>query len=371
MAPSPPTRTHSGRTRRAFLGSVAAGGLLGTAGCLETLGFQRQSLWRDPPLAEDRPDAVYVPAVTEGMGMYGTATAGRYGVALTYSYPHRFWTLTGVEKSKTVVEADDDVHLMASLWDTETGMALPIDSGLSIEIRNGDGLVSQEVAYPMLSQQMGMHYGDNYPLDGAGAYEARIRIGGVSPRRTGGFADAFESAETAAIEFEFRPDQLSEIEIAESENGGERGAIPPMEMGDVPVGRAPGADSLPGRHLGRGRAGDVVFEAFAVDSGELDGRFDADPYLYVSARTRHNGIVLPMMGLEATATRDGETVANARLTSTLDPDLGYHYGAAGADVSLRRGDELTLAITTPPQIARHDGYETAFFDLPDASIRVS
>ncbi|MFD1599232.1 DUF7350 domain-containing protein [Halobellus rarus] len=371
MAPSPPTRTHSGRTRRAFLGSVAAGGLLGTAGCLQTLGFRRQSLWRDPPLAEDRPDAVYVPAVTEGMGMYGRATAGRYGVALTYSYPHRFWTLTGDEKSKTVVEADDDVHLMASLWDTETGMALPIDSGLSIEIRNEAGLVSQEIAYPMLSQQMGMHYGDNYALDGVGTYEARVQIGGVSPRRTGGFAQAFESAATATIEFEFDPDQLSAIEITETENGGERGAVPPMEMGDVPVGRAPDADSLPGRHLGGGSVGDVVFEAFAVDSEELDGRFDADPYLYVSARTRHNGIVLPMMGLEATVSRDGETVSDARLTSTLDPDLGYHYGAAGVDVAVRTGDELTLSVTTPPQIARHDGYETAFLETGDVAIGVS
>ena len=370
MVPSPSTRSQSSTTRRAFLGSVAAGGLLGTAGCLQTLGFQRQSAWRDPPLAEDRPDAVYVPAVTEGMGMYGRATAGRYGVALTYSYPHRFWTLTGAKKSKAVVEADDDVHLMASLWDTETGTALPIDSGLAIEIRNEDGLVSQEIAYPMLSQQMGMHYGDNYSLDGEGEYEARIRIGGVSLRRTGDFAGAFESAETATIPFAFDRDQLSEIELTEPENAGERGAVPPMEMGDVPVGRAPDVDSLPGRHLGRGSVGDVVFEAFAVGGGELDGRFDADPYLYVSARTRHNGIVLPMMGVEATATRDSETVAEARLTSTLDPDLGYHYGAAGVDFAVRTGDELTLSVTTPPQIARHDGYETAFTEMGDVTMTI-
>jgi hypothetical protein len=102
-------------TRRAFLGSLAACGVVGTAGCLGSLGFTRQSAWRDPPLVNDRPDAVYVPAVTEGMGMYGRTTAGRYGVALTYSYPHRFWTLSGQERVKTVVESDDDVHLMASL----------------------------------------------------------------------------------------------------------------------------------------------------------------------------------------------------------------------------------------------------------------
>ncbi|WP_336024864.1 DUF7350 domain-containing protein [Halobellus salinisoli] len=372
MRGSPQPSSGAGPTRRAFLGTLAAGGLVGTAGCLQTLGFERQSAWRDPPLASDRPDAVYVPAVTEGMGMYGRTTAGRYGVALMYSYPHRFWTLTGSETSKTVVEADDDVHLMASLWDTETGMALPIDSGLTIEIRNESGeTVTQEIAYPMLSQQMGMHYGDNYALDGAGEYEAHVQIGGVSLRCTGGFAGAFESAETAVIPFEFDPAQLSDISISEPENAGERGAIPPMEMGDVPVGRAVEMASLPGRHLRRVRVGDVVFDGVIASGGETESRFGSDPYFYAVARTPHNGIVLPMMGVQATVARGGDTVFEEALASTLDPEVGYHYGAPHFGVDLRDGDEVTLSITTVPQIARHDGYETAFFESESASLTVS
>ncbi|MFC6875025.1 DUF7350 domain-containing protein [Halobellus marinus] len=380
------SRSRSGHspTRRAFLGSLAAGGLLSTAGCLGALGFQRESAWRDPPLAEDRPDAVYVPAVTEGMGMYGRTTVDRYGVALTYSYPHRFWTLSGTETSKTVVEPDDDVHLMASLWDTETGQVLPLDSGVTIEIRDDSGLVSQEVAYPMLSQKMGMHYGANYALDGEGDYEARVQIGGVSLRRTGGFADAFESAATATIPFTFDTAELHDVSLSEPENAGERGAIPPMEMDGVPVGRAPEVESLPGRHLGstrsgdseaqsasgsRAQSGDAVFEVFAVDPGSADGRFGSEPYLFVSARTPHNRFVLPMMGLEATLRRDGEVLAETRLQRTLDPELGYHYGASVDGV--RDGDELTIATTVPPQVARHDGYETAFLKMDDVSIRVS
>ena len=253
---TPPT------TRRAFLGSVAGGGLVGTAGCLGTLGFSRQSAWRDPPLVEDRPEAVYVPAVTEGMRMYGRTTAGRYGVALMYSYPHRFWTLSGRERTKTVVEADDDIHLMVSLWDTETERVLPLDTGVAIEIRQGGEVVTQEVAYPMLSQTMGLHYGSNYVLDGEGAYEARVRIGGVSLRRTGGYAGAFESPETATLGFEFDTDELHEVSISRPENAGERGAVAPMEMGGVPVGRAPAVASLPGRHLGREVAGDSNAPAY-------------------------------------------------------------------------------------------------------------
>lgn len=353
-------------TRRAFLGSAATGALLGTAGCLGALGFQRQSAWRDPPLVDDRPDAVYVPAVTEGMKMYGRTTAGRYGVALLYSYPHRFWTVSGSELSKNVVEADHDLHLMVSLWDTETGRVLPLDSGVTIEIRRDGDLVTEELAYPMLSQQMGLHYGSNYALEGEGSYEARIHVGGVSLRRTGGFADAFESARTATVPFEFNSSDVTEISFERPENAGERGAIDPMEMDGVPVGRAPAVESLPGRRLGSGRS-DAVFEAFVVDGGEE--RFGADPYLYVSARTPYNRFVLPMMGLAATLTRDGETVVDGRFRRTLDPEIGYHYGASVPGV--RPGDRLTVTPTIPPQIARHDGYETAFFGMDAVSIAVS
>jgi hypothetical protein len=353
-------------TRRAFLGSVAAGGLVGTAGCLGALGFSRQSAWRDPPLVEDRPEAVYVPAVTEGMRMYGRTTAGRYGVALTYSYPHRFWTLSGRDLSKTVVEADDDIHLMVSLWDTETKRVLPLDSGVTIEIRNAEGVVTQEVAYPMLSQTMGLHYGSNYVLDGEGEYEARVQVGGVSLRRTGAYAGAFESPATATVEFAFDTEELHEVSLSRPENAGDRGAVAPMEMDGVPVGRAPAADALPGRHLGRGTAGDAVIEVFVLDT-EADGRFGSEPYLYVSARTPHNGIVLPMMGLKTTLRRDGEVARESTLRSGLDSEIGYHYGASMPGV--REGDEVVIETTVPPQVARHDGYETAFLEMGEVSVR--
>ena len=360
--------THRSVSRRTFLGSVAAGGLVGTAGCLGALGFSRQSAWRDPPLVEDRPDAVYVPAVVEGMGTYGRATAGRYGVALLYSYPHRFWTLSGGETAKTVVEADDDVHLMVSVWDVETGRVLPLDSGVTIEIRNDGGIVTQEVAYPMLSQTMGLHYGSNYVLDGEGSYEARVQLGGLSLRRTGGYAGAFESPATATVGFEFDTDALHAVSISRPENAGDRGAVAPMGMDGVPVGRAPEVASLPGRHLGSASAGDAVFEVFVATPSAVDGRFGSDPFLYVSARTPHNGVVLPMMGLETALRRDGESVWASTLASGLDSEIGYHYGASVPGV--REGDEVVIETTVPPQVARHDGYETAFLGMDAVSVRV-
>jgi hypothetical protein len=139
-----------------------------------------------------------------------------------------------------------------------------------------------------------------------------------------------------------------------------------MAMDGVPVGRAPDVDGLPGQHVGTERTGDAVFEVFAL--GAQDGRFGSDPYLYVSARTPHNGIVLPMMGLAATLRRDGEAAWESSLSSGLDPDLGYHYGASVPGV--REGDEIVIETTVPPQVARHDGYETAFLGMDAVSVRV-
>ncbi|WP_396613407.1 iron transporter (plasmid) [Haloferax sp. S1W] len=351
--------------RRDALKTLGIGALTATAGCLG--GFERQSAWRDPPLVEDRPDAVYVPALTEGMKMYGTSSAGPYDVALTYSYPHRFWTVAGTDFQKTVVEADDSLHLMASVWDRETGTVLPLDAGVSIEILRDGSLVSEELAYPMLSQQMGMHYGSNYTLDGEGDYEARVRIGGTSLHRTGSFSGRFEAAETANFQFTFSTDDLHEVKLERlDDKAGTRGAVPPMKMMGVPTGVAPEIESLPGTHLERQTSGDAYFDAFVVADG---ARFGSDgAYVYVSARTPHNEFILPMMGIAATLERDGTTVVEGRLRRTLDPELGYHYGFPVE--SVEAGDTVRLSIDVPPQVARHDGYETAFLDFEALSFEV-
>ena len=143
-------------------------------------------------MLEDRPDAVYFPAHVEGMAMAGMGAAGDYRFGLMYSYPHRFWNVNGTESSLTEIASDDDVHLMATVWDAETRQVLP-DTGLSLEIERDGDLVSQEVIYPMLSQPMGFHYGANFGLDGdgeAGVYafgprqaEARIETDKAYQRR--------------------------------------------------------------------------------------------------------------------------------------------------------------------------------------------
>lgn len=68
--------------------------------------------------------------------------------------------------------------------------------------------------------------------------------------------------------------------------------------------------------------------------------------------------------MTGTLTRDGQTVYDGPLTRTLDPDLNYHYGAVVDGVE--SGDELSMAVETQPQTARHECYETAFGGLMGA-----
>jgi hypothetical protein len=50
----------------------------------------------------------------------------------------------------------------------------------------------------------------------------------------------------------------------------------------------------------------------------------------------------------------------------VDPDLGYHYGAPVSEA--KSGDRLTVTVDAPPQLARHEGYETAFLKMPPVEL---
>ncbi|PSQ18570.1 hypothetical protein BRD00_04585 [Halobacteriales archaeon QS_8_69_26] len=352
-------------SRRRLLQSGAALGAAGLAGCfglLETRSANR------PPLVEDRPDAVYVPSHVDGMVTKGTTTAGDVAFAVTYSTPHRFWTVTGTEATETPAEDDDEMHLMAVVWDPETETVLP-ETGLSIELTQDGDLVAEEVVYPMLSQRMGFHYGDNFGVPGDGTYTANLDVSALPIRRTGAFQGRFDGAESAAIEFEFSEAERSDIEYRKipEDRRGDRGAVDPMQMEMLPDSTAPRPQDLPGNVVGEAESGDAVFVATLLESppAGLDG---SGRYLAVSARTPHTRSILPMMGLSATVSGGGTTRFDGMLNRTLDPDLDYHYGAVVGEATA--GDEIRIEVTTPPQVARHEGYETAFLDMDPMTLTV-
>ncbi|WP_233739904.1 iron transporter [Halovenus carboxidivorans] len=292
--------------------------------------------------------------------MSGTAEQGDYAFGLMYSYAHRFWNVNGDSTTLTEIEDDDAIHLMANVWDPETGTVLP-DTGLSVEIYQDDSLVSQETIYPMLSQPMGFHYGANFGLSGDGAYTVRLNVGAMTTRRTGSFQDRFSEPTTADIPFEYSEQERNEISFERFDTeAGTNGAVDPREMEMMPDSRAPSESTLPGRVIGTGMSNDAQFVVTVIESPPAG--IDGDgQYIAVSSRTRYNQMVIPAMGIEGTLLRGDETVYDGEFTRTLDPELNYHYGAV-VD-SVESGDELTLQVTTQPQTARHEGYETAFGGL--------
>ena len=349
--------------RRRFLAAGVAAGTAALAGCRSLLETRSA---RAPPLVEDRPEAVYYPTHVEGMEMVGAKTAGDYRVALTYSFPHRFWNVTGSNRTKVTIGSDDSVHLMTTVWDPDSGLVVP-DNSITPTITKGDETVSAKPFWKMLSQNMGVHAGDNIALDGDGTYDVTLEVGALQARTTGAFEGKFDRAETS-FTFDFNESDVEDVTFERlSDKQGERGAVEPMDMEMVPVASTPDPESLPGALLGTPKSGDAVLATSALETPPAGVEGDG-AYLAVSARTPYNGFPLPATGIEATHTRGGETLVDGSLQSTFDPELGYHYGTTTGGVE--SGDELALSVVTPPQVARHEGYETAFFAFEDVSLTV-
>jgi len=369
------------RRRRFLRGAVATTGTLALAGCSESqtgkndttdsagVSLDAGSTTTDGTTNGDAPSGVYVQSFAESMSMQGTATAGDYRFALMYTVPHTFWTVTGDTVEETTKTDEDSLHLMATVWDPETDTVLP-ETGLSVELRrSGEGadgeLVSQEVIYPMLSQPMGFHYGGNFSLPGNGEYTATLSVGGMSTRRTGAFEGRFSDPANVELPLSFTQETQQEVSSQPIEKAGDRGALAPMQMGTMPQSVLPEPEAMPGTLLGTPRSDDADFATLALDRPPAG--VDGDGYLVVSARTRYNRLTIPAMGLDATVTREGDTVYDGTLERTLDPELGYHYGAG---VAVESGDEVRLTVTTPPQVARHEGYERAFLQFEPMELTV-
>lgn len=335
-------------------GTALAGGLAGCGGLLET-----ESLGR-PDVMDDRPSKVYVPTHVDEMAMVGMASAGRLGLALSYTYPHRFWLVDGDRTNMVEVADEDSVHLMVSVWDRETQTVIP-SSNAAVTVRKDGETVLERTMWPMLSQTMGFHYGDNVGLAGDGTYEVGVRFGPVGARRTGAFEAAFGDQVAPSFSFAYSESERNELGIDdESYRSGREEAVEPMEMEMMPVPQLPAADALPGTVLGSRLVGDASIVG-TIRSSRPAGIGGDGAYLAVSARTPYNRYPIPFMPLSATVSVEGDTLFEDPLTPTLDPEIGYHYGAA---IERPDGDTaVAVTVDNAAQVARHEGYETAFLDI--------
>lgn len=335
------------------------------AGCLDAL--ESESAWRD--LVIDRPEEIYVPPKVDGMRVWARANTDGYALAISVTRPHRFWTITGTETNQISMREAHSVHLMASVWEPDTRHRIPAAVSISID-RDGERLLDRTL-WPMLSQRMGVHHGDNVALPEPDTYEATVRVIPLDIKYLGAFAGGFEPA-SFDLEFEYDPARIEGLDrtIIEKPRRGRPGAVEPMGRGDGDYTSSADAHRAHGSHLpiptppppgafpdpvSVHRAGDYRFVVATADR-------ETGRYLIVSPRTRYNGFSLPYSSLSATIDRDD----SVPLTEATHPAFGHHYGVL-IDPSVRTN--LTIAAETPLQLARHEGYETAFFDLPEFNLR--
>ena len=341
----------------------------------------------DLPRVENPPDAVYVPTHREAMAHLPTVEAGEYALSPMLTYPHSFWLVTGTERQEVVPDSGRGVHLMVTLWDAETGQVLPVDTGATMQVLKDGGVIDQRTPWPMISQTMGFHFGDNVSLPEDGTYTVEVDLNPIEIRKTGTFEDRFAERVTASFEFEydaeFRQEVIDGVEYLDESDWGRRGAIaPPMdgahghyhgeEQGGhemehdghemehehhMPFSALPRAETYPGIDCGVHESGDAKFAVRYLP----DSRFSDGGYLLVSPRTPYNRVPLADMALSV----GGGTEKG--LEQTLDSEFGLHYGVA---VELSSGDTFEIVVEGPPQVSRHAGYETAFLEMPSMAVTV-
>ncbi|APX95980.1 DUF7350 domain-containing protein [Natronorubrum daqingense] len=366
------------------------------------------------PEIDDPPDAVYRPTHRESMRVLEPVDAGEYTLAPMLSYPHPFWVVAGGADEDEVEREDPEqmegVHLMVLCWDEETETILPVDEGVEIAVsRDGDPVGSPRSAWTMISQEMGFHFGDNVPLEGDGTYTVDVELPSLSVRRTGDLEDRFTDRERATFEFDYDQsfrDAVFDVTYFDEDEWGEPGALEPMhgedagehdehhddghadddhgghEDGDhedddhhghhedIPYSSLPPASDYPGTLLESTeepedgdlpRSGDAAFVATLVDSSSRLA-VDGETTLLVSPRTPYNRVPLADMSIRAILEREDESVADADLEQTIDGEYGLHYAGPLPDAAA--GDGVTVEVDAPPQVARHQGYETAFLEMP-------
>ncbi|TMT86245.1 hypothetical protein E2L06_06400 [Haloterrigena sp. H1] len=338
------------------------------------------------PMLEDPPKAVYLPGHRSAMRTLEPIDAGDYRLAPMLSYPHPFWLVTGTDRELVEPAAGRGVHLMLVVWDPETGRVLPVDLSPQATIEGDGGWQRSRSLWPMLSQEMGVHFGDNITLPADGIYTVHVDLPPITTRRTGAFAGRFDDGASATFEFTydqaFREGVVDEIELLERDRWGTRGALEPMGHGGegmqspVPYSTFPPAGDYPGTHLrasdgesrdGLPTSGDAAFVGNLLEAGSRLADGD-DRYLLVSPRTPYNRVPLTNMSLHATVDRDGSTVVARDLVGMLDDVVGFHYGRSVGAV--QPGDSVTITVESPPQLARHQGYETAFFEMESLELAV-
>ncbi len=109
-------------------------------------------------------------------------------ITLVVGPPTRFLLFIGTEPRWVEPRPEDTMHFMVLLSDGETGERIPYAAVWATFTDEQGQIVFDERMWPMISQNMGTHYGTNVPLP-EGRYTVQVQIGPPQAARHPEYAD--------------------------------------------------------------------------------------------------------------------------------------------------------------------------------------
>lgn len=118
------------------------------------------------------------PRLNQRMQPVASTTWEGMRISVARTEPSEFMIFQGRDNRRTVEpQPEDSVHLMAVLADAETGERIPY-STVWFTITDEDGnVVFDDRTWPMLSRNMGTHYGVNVGFPEPGTYRLEVQVG--------------------------------------------------------------------------------------------------------------------------------------------------------------------------------------------------
>ena len=118
--------------------------------------------------------------------------------------PVTFGVFTGTTMRLVRKTKKDSFHLMVKLTDVHTNTPIPYASVWATIRKNGK-VVFDERQWPMLSAYMGVHYGNNVVLPGAGTYTLTLLIGPPQVARHPEYMHVWLKPHRVSFAFEWKP----------------------------------------------------------------------------------------------------------------------------------------------------------------------
>lgn len=133
------------------------------------------------------------------MHLLGSQTWQGMKIELASMAPQPFTLFEGTQAKEVKPTAADNIHLMAVLSDAQTHERIPYANCWVTIKDKTDKIVFDERLWPMISRDMGTHYGINAALPGPGDYTAILRVGAPQAARHPAYAKIWLTPHTVTM----------------------------------------------------------------------------------------------------------------------------------------------------------------------------